>query len=192
MSKQTTTATTAQVEEVKEVQENNASTSNEVDYSPKAVIARMLKAGAKEVKGLTVKNVHIAVQPEYVRVSLTLDKPVDGYVMDEDGEYQLSKTNVIFVSHMSLATVLRNNPKLAFLGNKIMEMPQAMEVLLSYAKIDIVQEHVSQDDEYSSPWSGKLQGVVAHDSVYNHVTNITLSDDNMELILPLKMKYLGL
>ena len=57
-------------------------------------------------------------------------------------------------------------------------------MLLSGAKIEIVQEAVTEGQEYSNPWSANPTPVpVEHDSYYNHITNIMkLSDVSIELL----------
>ena len=57
-------------------------------------------------------------------------------------------------------------------------------MLLSGAKIEIVQESVAEGQEYTNPWSSNATTVpVEHDSYYNHITNIMeLSDVSVELL----------
>lgn len=170
-----------------------AQVNGEMSYEKKDVIERLLKNGAKQVKDVTVKNVHIAVEPTYVRVSMTLDKSVDGYMFNEEsGEYEAGKTNVVFVSLFSLVTAIKDNQSIAFLANRLLKNPEGAEVLLSYCKIDMVQEYVHEDDEYYSPWTGEFKQVIQHDSVFNHVVSIELSKDMLDMIPMIKLKMLGL
>ena len=59
-----------------------------------------------------------------------------------------------------------------------------MQVLLSGAKIEIVQEAVTEGQEYTNTWSSNPTSTpVEHDSYYNHITNIIeLSDVSVELL----------
>ena len=74
--------------------------------------------------------------------------------------------------------------KLRFAGNYIAEHPNCLQVLLSAAKIEIVQEAVAEGQEYTNPWSSNPTPTpVEHDSYYNHITNIMeLSDVSVELL----------
>ena len=66
----------------------------------------------------------------------------------------------------------------------IAEHPNCLQVLLSGAKIEIVQEAVTEGQEYTNPWSSNPTPTpVEHDSYYNHITNIIeLSDVSVELL----------
>ena len=141
----------------------------------KEVIAALLKNGGVAVKGVKVKNVNAVGMDTYVRVSLTLDREVDGYRANEDGTYSLGKTNVIFISLYSLTSVLKDNENAAFAVNHILENVKSIGVLLSGATIDIIQEPVKEGTDYVNPWSTKAESVkIEHDSIFNHVIEITL------------------
>ena len=54
----------------------------------KQIIADLIKNGAVLVKDIVVKNVTITPMEEYVRLGLTLDQEVDGFVAKDDGTYE--------------------------------------------------------------------------------------------------------
>ena len=65
----------------------------------KEVVKALLEGGAKKVTDVKVTNVTVKALDTYVRVALTLDKKVEGYVLNEaDGTYSAGEVKVIFVS----------------------------------------------------------------------------------------------
>lgn len=148
------------------------------------VSAELKKVKANNVVTTTVRNVNVTDMTTWQRVSITLNTPVKGYVADEDGNYSEGEVNVIFVSSFSVIAAFLNNPKTAFAGSYIREHPNCLKVLLSGAKIEIVQEAVTEGQEYTNPWSSNPTPTpVEHDSYYNHITNIMeLSDVSVELL----------
>ena len=144
----------------------------------KEVIAELLKNGATRVNGLKVRNVGVTRCENYVRVSLTLDKPVKGMVTKDNGvTYEEGETNVIFVSLYGITSILKDNDEAAFAANHIIENPDALSVVLSRATINILQEHVKAGAEYRNPWSSNAESTVFdHDTFISHVIDITLSD----------------
>ena len=159
----------------------------------KEIINNLLKNGAKEVKNLKVKNVTVTILENYTRLGLTLDKAVEGYVAKEDGTFEKGETSVIFVSAFAIASVLKDNDDTAFAANHLVENPQAMNVLLSRATIDIIQEPVTSGQEYRNPWSSNDDNatVFDHDTIINHLISIKLSDFGMKKLDTLADKMLG-
>ena len=157
------------------------------------IINELIKAGAKEVKGLKIKNVTVTVLENYTRLGLTLDKPVEGYVAKEDGTFEKGETNVIFVSAFAVSSVLKDSDEAAFAANHLVEHPEAMNVLLSRATIDIIQEPVESGQEYRNPWSTNADNatVFDHDTIINHLISIKLSDFGARKLDTLADKMLG-
>lgn len=157
------------------------------------IINKLVENGAKAVKNLKIKNVTVSVLENYTRLGLTLDKSVEGYVAQEDGTFEKGETNVIFVSAFAVASVLKDNDDTAFAANHLVEHPEAMNVLLSRATIDILQEPVTSGQEYRNPWSSNEDNstVFDHDTIINHLTSIKLSDFGMKKLDTLADKMLG-
>lgn len=157
------------------------------------IINNLLKNGAKEVKSLKIKNVTVTILENYTRLGLILDKSVEGYVAKDNDTFEKGETNVIFVSAFAIASVLKDNDDTAFAANHLVENPQAMNVLLSRATIDIIQEPVTSGQEYRNPWSTNEDKatVFDHDTIINHLTNIKLSDFGMKKLDTLADKMLG-
>ena len=143
----------------------------------KEIIAQLLKDGAKSVKGLVIKNVTITQLESYTRLGLTLDKEVDGYRQNDNGEFEPAKVNVIFVSAFTIKSILQDNVEAAFAANHLVNHPEALSVVLSRAEIDIVQESVVAGTEYKNPFvSSDTTTVFDHDTIINHISSIKLSD----------------
>ena len=157
------------------------------------IINKLLKDGAKEVKNLKIKNVTVTTLENYTRLGLTLDKPVEGYIAKADGSFEKGETNIIFVSAFAIASVLKDNDDTAFAANHLVENPQAMNVILSRATIDIIQEPVASGQEYRNPWSNNEDNatVFTHDTIINHLTSIKLSDFGIKKLDTLADKLLG-
>lgn len=144
----------------------------------KEIIAELLKNGGKSVNDLKVKNVTVTRCENYVRLGITLDKPVAGMLTKDNGvTYEEGETNVIFVSLYSITSLLKDDDNAAFAANHLVEYPDSMSIVLSRAKIDIIQETVEAGAEYRNPWSNNAEATVFdHKTIITHVVNITLSD----------------
>lgn len=132
-------------------------------------------------KTSVVKNVTCTEKEEYVRVALTLKTPVEQYAIDkETGEFIIDESNIIFTSNYAISAVIKENPSIAFIGNKLNNNNNLIELLLSGAKIKILQEKVKAG-EYKNPFSSsdkysKLQ----NDTIINHIVDIELTDFALE------------
>lgn len=144
----------------------------------KEVIAQLMNEGATPVKNLKVKNVTVTPMENYVRLALTLDKPVKGFVSDDNGvTYHEGETNVIFISMYSVASLLKDDDDAAFAVNHLLENPNSMSVILSRATINILQQTVEKGKPYKNPWSENAEDTTFdHDTIINHLTDIKLSD----------------
>ena len=147
------------------------------------VVRTLLKNGAKRIDDAVVKTVSVNRQEKYDRVALTLAKPVRGYVEAETGEYEEGETRVIFVSSFSLGAILSDNEDTAFAKRKLMQKPQLLELVLSYAKIDVLQEKVEANTDYINPFSRSTNGrMIEHDTYINHVVGIELGKRGLKAI----------
>lgn len=144
----------------------------------KEVITELLKNGGVQVKDLKVKNVTVTRCENYVRLGITLDKPVKGMVTKDNGvTYEEGETNIIFVSLYSITSLLKDDDDAAFAANHLVEHPDAMSIVLSRATLNIIQETVEAGAEYRNPWSNNAEATVFdHKTIITHVTDVTLSD----------------
>ena len=105
----------------------------------KEIIAELLKNGGVSVKDLKVKNVTVTRCENYVRLGITLDRPVKGMVTKDNGvTYEEGETNVIFVSLYSITSLLKDDDDAAFAANHLVEHPDAMSIVLRS------EEHTSE------------------------------------------------
>lgn len=158
------------------------------------VLSQLMAVKENEnVKDLVVRNINTKDMSTWTRVSVTLDKPVKGYVVDQEtGEYVIGNTNVIYVSTFSLIAAMRENPDLAFAGNHLIEHPLAIGVVFSGAKIDVILEKVTEDQEYKNPFSDNAtEVVIEHDNYFAHIHNIRLSERGLKMIDKIADKMLG-
>lgn len=144
----------------------------------KEVIAELLKNGGMMVKDLKVKNVTVAPQENYVRLGITLDKPVKGMITKDNGvTFEEGETNVIFVSLYSVTSLLKDDDDAAFAANHLVSHPDSMSIVLSRATINIIQEIVEEGTEYRNPWSTNAEATVFdHKTIITHIVDIKLSD----------------
>lgn len=134
----------------------------------------LVRNGAKVISNVTIKNINVTKEVNYVRVSLTLDEDIDGYVLNQEtGEYELAKTNIVFTSTYAIASILKDNDETAFAANFIVNNPKALNVVLSRAKIDVLQEHVENGKEYVNPFTNSNNSVTFdHNTIINHIIDI--------------------
>ena len=159
----------------------------------KEIIAELLKNGGKSVKDLKVKNVTVTRCENYVRLGITLDKPVAGMVTKDNVTYEEGETNVIFVSLYSITSLLKDDDNAAFAANHLVEHPDSMSIVLSRATLNIIQETVEAGTEYKNPWSDNAEATVFdHDTIINHVVELTLSDFAIRKLDNLANALLGL
>ena len=157
----------------------------------KKVISQLMAVKTNNVvKNLVVRNINVTECETYNRVAITLDKPVKAMVAQEDGSYVEGESNIIFVGNYSIVGALRENEDVAFAGNHLIKHPQALNVVLSGAKIDIIQESVAEGQEYKNPFSNNAPTVVQHNSFYNHVFNIRLSAFGLKMLDKLAEKMM--
>lgn len=158
----------------------------------KKVISQLMAIETNNVvKDLVVRNVTVTECETYNRVAITLDKPVKAMVARNDGSYVEGESNIIFVGNYSIVGALRDNEDVAFAGNHLIHHPKALNVVLSGAKINIIQEAVAAGAQYTNPFSSNgATTVVQHDSFYNHVFNIRLSAFGLKMLDKLAEKMM--
>lgn len=160
----------------------------------KEIIAELLKNGGKSVKDLKVKNVTVTRCENYVRLGITLDKPVTGMVTKDNGvTYEEGETNVIFVSLYSITSLLKDDDNAAFAANHLVEHPDSMSIVLSRATLNIIQETVEAGTEYKNPWSDNTEATVFdHKTIITHVIEVNLSDFAIRKLDKLADSLLGI
>lgn len=179
-------------EEVKnEVMETKTSSIKTVSQ----VIKDLLANGCKRIVNMRVKSAKVTEKDNYTMVSLTLEKPITGYVSDEDGVFEKGETNVIFASTYSLAATLKESDDTAFAANTLVENPKGFEVILAGARIDVIQQEVSADELYVNPFSSRSEDegeALGHDTIINHIVSINPSNNARDLLKLMALKMMGI
>lgn len=157
------------------------------------VIKSLLTNGAVSIKGLKVKSVHVTVLDTYVRISLTTDKHIDAFIIDENGTCVEGKSNIIFSSLFSILPILNEDDAIAPIVPSLSDNPTSMQILLTGATIDIIQQKVTAGEIYKNPWSDNAQEqVFDHDKNINHVVGIKLTRFAYEKADMLANKLMGI
>lgn len=148
----------------------------------KQVIAELVKNGATKTTGLVVKSVTTKEHDSWTRVVLKVNKDVKQNVLVDDA-YEIGTGRTVFASSFALGAILGDMPECALFKSKIVANPEIMETLLSYAKIDILQEVVEAGTEYVNPFSEKEEPrVLPNTTVISHVIKVELGDEGQELV----------
>ena len=156
-------------------------------------VAALRKSGANEVKDLRVVNVTVTEKDSWTRVALTLDKEVDGFVADDNGDYSKGKTRIVFLSLYTIAGVLKNTDDTMAIASYVVTHPTALQVLLSGATITILQQEVGANATYTNPFTEEeLQHESDHDSIFNYIASVSLSDKASRAVEKIEDKLLGL
>lgn len=166
------------------------------ESSVREIIRNLIADGATRINKLKIKNVNYDPDYEdkdYIRVSLTLDKKVPGFVpvMDNNGNitgYKYGLTNVIYTSTFALAAVLKENEDFSWLANHMVAKPKALTLLFNGATIDILQRQIAKGTPVVNPFStqtNKEWPVYDHDMVTNDVISITLGKTGEKMAMTL-------
>lgn len=175
-----------------EVVENKIQTTSNDSY--KDIIKKMLSNGCKRINSITIKNVNFTEKDNYTMVSFTLKTPIRGYVMDENGEYKLGMTNTLFTSLFAITGTLKEDEELGWMANALLESPQALNLILNGATVDIIQQDIPQGVEYYNPFSTKAEvdaAVYDHDIIINHIIGFKLGKMGERMSMRLADKLMG-
>lgn len=175
-----------------EVVENKIQIANNDSY--KDIIKKMLSNGCKRINSITIKNVNFTEKDNYTMVSFTLKTPIRGYIMDENGEYKLGMTNTLFTSLFAITGTLKEDEELGWMANALLESPQALNLILNGATVDIIQQDIPQGVEYYNPFSTKAEvdaAVYDHDIIINHIIGFKLGKMGEKMSMRLADKLMG-
>lgn len=156
-------------------------------------VAALRKSGANEVKDLRVMNVTVTEKDSWTRIALTLDKEVGGFVADDEGNYTKGTTRVVFLSLYTIAGVLKNTDDTMAIASYVVNHPTALQILLSGATITLLQQEVGANATYTNPFTEEeLQHDSDHDSIFNYIASLNLSDKASRAVEKIEDKLLGL
>lgn len=170
-----------EVEQVVEVQEQEQEQQEveQVVKTQKDVIKQLIAAGATRITNVKVRNASVTKKDSYVQVALTLINPIPGYISKDNGiTFEKGMTNFVFTSSYAIAGCLRENEEYAWLAGHIVERPSSLELILSGATIDIVQQEIIAGEEYQNPFSTRIDTEVRvydHNVVINNIIDVKLS-----------------
>ena len=155
-------------------------------------VASLRKAGATS-EHVTICNVTVTDLKSWTRISLTLDREVDGAVCDSDGNWSMGKTRVVFVSLYSVLGLLKNTNETLAITNHIATYPTALQIILCGATVELLQQEVKANETYVNVFTGKeTEHEYDHDSLFNHLVSIELSDKGHIGIEKIENKLLGI
>ena len=156
-------------------------------------VASLRKAGAKSETDVIVKNITIADCNNWTRVALTLNREVDGAVSDEDGNWSIGKTNVVFMSLYSIVGTLKNTDDTIAIASYIAKHPTSLQIILSGAKIELLQQKVKANETYINAFTNEeVEHDSDHDSLFNHLVSVEFTDKALRAIEKIEDKLLGL
>lgn len=161
----------------------------------KQVCGELLANGAKRVAAIRVRSSKVTINDTHTMVSLSLEKAVEGYVSNpETGIFSKGETTTIFASSYSIGSILKENDETAWAANQLIQSPKGLEVILAGARIDIIQEEVTEDVAYKNPFSNSdKEGVsLGHDTIINHVVKIELCPNAKRMLNIMAMNMMGL
>ena len=154
-------------------------------------VASLRKAGATS-ENVTIMNVTVKDCDKWTMIVLTLDKDVMGYVADENGEYRKGTTRVVFLSLYSIADLLKNTDDTRAIASYVVAHPTALQILLSSAKCELLQEEIAANATYTNHFTGEeVENESDHDSIFNHMVSVTLSDKGLRAVEKIEDKLLG-
>ena len=154
-------------------------------------VAVLRKSGASE--NVTIVNVTITSLDKWTRIALTLNREVNGSVIDEENNWTMGKTHVVFISLFSILGLLKNTEETLAITSYIANHPTALQVILSNAKIELIQQEVKAHSTYTNVFTGEeAEYDCEHDSIFNNIVSIEFSEKSRRAIEKIEDKLLGL
>ena len=155
-------------------------------------VAALRKSGTKS-ETVTIVNVTVTDLKNWTRIALTLNRDVDGPVCDSEGNWSMGKTRVVFVSLYSILNLLKNtNDTMAITGH-IVDNPTSLQIILSGAKVELLQQEVKANETYINAFSGEeTEHEADHDSLFNHLVDVEFSCKGRIAIEKIEDNLLGL
>ena len=184
------------VNEVAEEVINEVANEANVEVTGYQSIIKKLKAsGCKLLSGLMIKNVNYTEEDNYTRVSFTLNRPIRGYVTDDNGEtWKEGVTNIIFTSLYGIVGALKEDEELSWMSNALLNNPKILNMIFCGATINILQQDVVAGEEYSNPFSTRSDAstqIYDHDIIINHIIKFKLNKTGEKMADKLADKLMG-
>lgn len=161
-----------------EIQDENSGLLTRSFDTQATIVKRLVANGAKIIKGLKVKNVNHSEQDNYDRITFSVDKGIRGYVRpDEDSDYELGLTNIVYSSTFAIAGAMKENEDLSWMANTVISNPTVTNVLFNGSTIDIIQIEVPAGEEYVNPFTTRQDAEINsydEDKIFNHIIGFKL------------------
>ena len=155
-------------------------------------VAALRKSGAKS-EIATICNVTVTDCKNWTRIALTLNREVDGPVCDEEGQWSMGKTRVVFVSLYSIIGLLKNTNDTMAITSHIVDNPTSLQIILNGAEVEILQQEVKAHETYINTFTGEeTEHDCDHDSLFNHLVSVKFTDKGHRAIEKIEDKLLGL
>ena len=155
-------------------------------------VSALLNSSAKS-EIVTICNVTITYCKNWIRIALTLNREVDGPVCDSEGQWAMGKTRVVFVSLYSIISLFKNTNDTLAIASYIASHPTALQVIMSGAKTEILQQEVKANETYINAFTGEeVEHESDHDSIFNHLVSVEFTDKALRAIEKIEDKLLGL
>ena len=155
-------------------------------------VAALRKSGATS-ETVTIMNVTVKDCNTWTRVTLTLNREVDGAVCDQDGNWSLGKTRIISMSLYSILDLFKNTKDTLAVASHVANHPTALQVILVGAKTELLQQEVKANETYINVFTGEeVEHDYDHDSIFNHLVSIELSDKGRSGVEKIEDKLLGI
>ena len=154
-------------------------------------VAVLRKSGTSE--NVTIVNVTVTSLDKWTRIALTLNREVNGSVIDEENNWTMGKTRVVFISLFSILSLLKNTEDTLAITSHIANHPSALQVILVGAKVELLQQEVKAHSTYTNVFTGEeSEHDCDHDSIFNHIVSIDFTEKNRRAIEKIEDKLLGL
>ena len=155
-------------------------------------VAALRKSGATS-EIATILNVTISDCKNWTRIGLTLNREVAGPVCDEEGQWSMGKTRVVFVSLYSILGLLKNtNDTMAITGH-IVDNPTSLQIILNGATVEILQQEIKANETYVNVFTGEeVEHDCDHHSLFNHLVSIEFTAKAQRAIEKIEDKLLGI
>ena len=155
-------------------------------------VAALRKSGATS-ETVTIMNVTVTDRGNWTRIALTLNREVSGPVSDEEGNWTMGKTRIVFVSLYSVLGLLKNTNETLAITSHVADHPSALQIILSGAKTEILQQEVKAHATYVNAFTGEeTEHDSDHDSLFNHLVSVEFTDKNLRAIEKIEDKLLGI
>lgn len=129
---------------------------------------------------------------DFYPVTITLEKPIPCYLPDDNGNYELKESTLVYTSVDILSAVMREDKSLAGIVNSISKSPSVIELLLTDADVEILQQDIPANTKFVNPFSTVRDvSEYTHAIKSNSIINIKLSNEGQDNVRSIKSAILA-